>query len=470
MAAMTRSEVRVGTSQHRVRPTAPAFSVPGRLRQAPESGGKLLLLLLFWSGAATSVELWWLGVEGVATTGDVVTSAGRVSGMLAGYVLLIQILLMSRVGWLERPVGAHDLTRWHRRLGAWLVFLVLAHMALIVVGYATLGGTGVIAQAWTMFTNYEDLDRAFIAAAILTGLGLLAIRGIRRALPYEAWYWLHLTAYVVLVLGYAHQFAYGQDLAQSGFGRWYWIGLHALVVCSVVWGRAISPVWFNLRHRLRVIDVVPESPSTVSIYVSGHRLDLLGAQAGQHMRWRFLARRCWWQSHPFSLSAAPNGEWLRVTVKMVGRYTEALHEIRQGTRVLAQRPAGHFTAERQVGRAALLIAAGSGIAPIRALLEDLPDDTILIYRASHPGDVVFQAELDHLAELRDARVWYVVGPRSDPRTRQLLTGRGLMRLVPDLRDRDVYLCGPPGLIHPLVRMLRRVGVPKPQLHVDPFEF
>jgi predicted ferric reductase len=459
-------------TQLQQRPIESASPAVGRTqrRPAPESGGRLLLLLLFWSGAATSIELWWLRVDSLTTTGDVFTAAGRVTGMTAGYVLLMQILLMSRVGWLERSIGAHDLTRWHRRLGAWLVFLVLAHVALTLVGYAALGSTGVVAQALVMFTEYEDLDKAFVAAAILTALGLLAIRGIRRALPYEAWYWLHLTAYVVLVLGYAHQFTHGQELAGGGFGRWYWIGLHALVIGSVLWGRLVHPCLFNVRHRLRVANVVPESASTVSIYITGRRLEGLEAQAGQHLRWRFLGHGCWWQTHPFSLSAAPNEEWLRVTVKAVGRYTAALQGIRPGTRVLAQRPAGHFTAARRVGRTALLIAAGSGIAPIRALLEDLPAGTVLIYRASHPGELVFRAELDHLAYQRDAQVWYVVGSRSDPRPRHVFTGRGLVQLVPDLRHRDIYLCGPPGLIGPIVRVLRRIGVPKQQIHLDPFEF
>jgi predicted ferric reductase len=436
----------------------------------PESGGRLLLVLLFWFGAATSVELWWLGVDGLHTAAGVFTAAGRLTGLASGYLLLTQILLMSRVGWLERSVGAHDLARWHRRLGGWLVFLVLAHLAFIVVGYAALGGTGIAAQAWAMFIGYEDLDEAFIAAAFLTVLGLLAIRGIRRSLPYEAWYWLHLTAYVVLVLGYAHQFTHGQDLAEGGFGRWYWLGLYGLVISSVVWGRLISPAVFNLRHRLRVADVVLESKSTVSIYVTGSSLDRLGARGGQHLRWRFLARGCWWQSHPFSLSAAPNGAWLRITIKMVGGYTGRLQWLRPGTRVVAQRPAGHFVAERRVGRAALLIAAGSGIAPIRALLEELPGGTILVYRASQPGDVVFRSELDQIARSRNARVVYVVGSRFDPRTRQVLSVRGLRQLVPDLRERDVYLCGPPGLISSVVQVLRRIGLPKTQIHLDPFEF
>jgi predicted ferric reductase len=428
------------------------------------------VVLLFWFGLATSIELWWLGTDELTITADVVTAAGRATGMAAGYMLLMQILLMSRVGWLERSVGTHNLTRWHRRLGACLVLLVLAHVSLIVVGYATLANRKPVDQAWDMFTGYEDLDEAFVAAALLTGLGLLAIRGIRRALPYEAWYWLHLTAYVVLLLGYAHQFVYGQDLADGTFGRWYWIGLHVLVLVSLAHGRIIGPALFNLRHRLRVEHVVSESPSAVSIYVTGHALARLGAQAGQHLRWRFLARGCWWQSHPFSLSAAPNEQWLRVTVKAVGRHTEALQQIQPGTRVLAARPAGHFTAAWQVGRAALLIAAGSGIAPIRALLDDLPDGSILIYRARNPVDLVFRTELDRLAHHRNTRVVYVVGRRFDPHPRQIFTARALRQLVPDLRERDVYLCGPPELVRSVVQVLRRVGVPKPQIHLDPFEF
>ena len=184
---MTRTPLPTSALPHEnERRLAPISSGGDAPRRMPESGGRLLLVLLFWFGAATSVELWWLGVDGLHTEAGVFTAAGRLTGLASGYLLLTQILLMSRVGWLERSVGAHGLARWHRRLGGWLVFLVLAHLAFIVVGYAALGGTGIAAQAWAMFIGYEDLDEAFIAAALLTVLGLLAIRGIRRSLPYEA--------------------------------------------------------------------------------------------------------------------------------------------------------------------------------------------------------------------------------------------------------------------------------------------
>ena len=213
-----------------------------------------------------------------------------------------------------------------------------------------------------------------------------------------------------------------------------------------------------------------EAPGTVSIYITGRRLDRLTARAGQYFRWRFLSRGSWWQAHPFSLSAAPNGRWLRLTVKAVGRHTTRLQHLEPGARVLAHGPSGMFTADRRRRVRALLIAGGSGIAPVRALLEELPPGAAVIYRARSETDLVFRAELDWLAQERGARVSYIVGARDDPVPRYLSGPRGLRELVPDVRRRDVYLCGPAGLVNASLKTLGRLHVPKRQIHLDPFEF
>src|SRR5439155_1371201 len=85
-------------------------------------------------------------------------------------------------------------------------------------------------------------------------------------------------------------------------------------------------------------------------------------------------------------------------------------------------------------------------------------------------DLVFRRELDWLAQARGADVWYVVGSRHDPGPRRLFTPEGLRELVPDVAQRDVYLCGPPGLVESAVTLLRRLRLPRKQIHLDPFEF
>ena len=114
-----------------------------------------------------------------------------------------------------------------------------------------------------------------------------------------------------------------------------------------------------------------EGPDIVSVYISGRDLHRIG-HAGQFFRWRFLHRDFVWQAHPFSLSASPHPDWLRLTVKVVGAHTSALRALPVGVGVWAQGPYGAFTALRRTRARALLIAGGSGIAPIRALLEELP--------------------------------------------------------------------------------------------------
>jgi predicted ferric reductase len=428
--------------------------------------------LTFWIGLVAFVAPWWTTTQpgAIGSVGEALTDTGRITGLIGGYVLLLQILVMSRVSWLERRVGAAELLLWHRDLGFYLVVVILTHMVTITFGYSLLNGFSPWHETTNMLTTYADMISAYIASALLVGIGVLCVRVIRSRLNYELWYFMHLSAYVVLLLSYGHQFADGHDLTTSKFGRYEWIGLYALVLWCLVWGRVLAPLRLNLRHRLRVAEVVSEGNDMFSLYVTGVRLADVQARAGQFFRWRFMSRGFWYQAHPFSLSAAPNPEFLRLTIKAVGDHTQELQFIDPGTRVFIEGPSGVFTADRRTRQRAVLIAGGSGIAPIRALLEDLPRGTVVIYRARNLEELIFREELDWLAESRDADVWYVLGSRDDPNPKHALSPKGLRELVPDITRRDVYLCGPQGLIDTALVALKRLRVPRRQIHLDPFEF
>ena len=107
--------------------------------------------------------------------------------------------------------------------------------------------------------------------------------------------------------------------------------------------RVVKPLANMARHRFVVVGTVSEGPGLTSVYVSGQRLWELEAEAGQFFMWRFLTRDGWWQAHPFSLSAAPNGRWLRLTAKTLGDHSGGLAALRPGTRVMLEGPYGSFT-------------------------------------------------------------------------------------------------------------------------------
>ncbi|MFI0716016.1 hypothetical protein ACH4SK_36530 [Streptomyces inhibens] len=138
------------------------------------------------------------------------------------------------------------------------------------------------------------------------------------------------------------------------------------------------------------------------------------------------------------------------------------------TRVLAEGPYGAFTARRRTTPKVLLLGGGVGITPLRTLFETLPGDVTLPYRARQPEDLVFRTELDALAAARGAVVHYLVG--ESPAHFSPLTPQALRHLVPDLTERDVYLCGPPRMAEAAKRALRDAGVPRRRIHHESFEF
>jgi ferredoxin-NADP reductase len=163
---------------------------------------------------------------------------------------------------------------------------------------------------------------------------------------------------------------------------------------------------------------------------------------------------------------------MRITVKARGDHSDSMAGLRPGTRVIAEGPYGAFTASLS-GRRVLLIAGGVGITPIRAMFASLssrmPDAITLVYRASHPRDVVFRRELDAIAADQGASVHYVIGSRQrlgyDP-----LAARELQRLVPGLHRYEAYVCGPPGMTETTIASLRDAGMPRRRIHHESFDF
>jgi predicted ferric reductase len=287
---------------------------------------------------------------------------------------------------------------------------------------------------------------------------------VRRRLRYETWYFVHLYAYLAIALAFSHQLATGSEFVGDPAARAYWTALYVVTVGALVLFRVLGPLARSLRLGLRVERVVPEGPGVVSVDVGGERLDRLRARAGQFFGWRFLSRDRWWEVHPFSLSAAPDGDRLRITVKDRGDFTARIGSLRPGTRVVVEGPYGGFTtANRRLGRVAM-IAGGIGITPVRALLEEMPGEVAVVYRAAREDDVILRAELDDLARERGADLHYVVG-----RAPGLLSPEHLRTLVPDIAERDVYLCGPPAMIDAIHDSLREAGVARRQIHTERFE-
>src|SRR5256885_13224433 len=114
------------------------------------------------------------------------------------------------------------------------------------------------------------------------------------------------------------------------------------------------------------------------------------------------------------MSGRRDGE-LVIAAKAVGDHSAKLRDLKVGTRVIAEGRTGGLVRRHPRGAAAVYLAAGIGITPIRALFEDDDGPATLIYRASRREDLLFRCEVDTLAGQRGQRVHYLTGRRDDPR-------------------------------------------------------
>jgi predicted ferric reductase len=404
----------------------------------------------------------------LGAAGGIATALGRLAGLLAAYTMVVVVLLVARVPPLERAIGQDRLVAWHRRLGPWPLYLLLAHAVLITVGYARQAHDGVLHELGQLLLTYPGILAATAGALLLFAAGVTSYRLARRRMAYETWWSVHLYTYLALFLSFSHQVDTGASFVGHPVARAWWTALWVGTLGVVLAARVGLPVWRSLRHQIRVVGATPEGPGVVSILLRGRRLDRLPVAGGQFFQWRFLRPGLWWQAHPYSLSAAPSGDLLRITVKDLGDHSGGVAGIELGTRVAIEGPYGTFTADRAERDAVLLVGAGVGVAPILALLHELPRDTdvTVLLRASTHDDLVLRDEVAGEVRRRGGRLVELVGPRDRVR----LDAAALQDLVPDVRGRDVYLCGPDPLARRLATELRRAGVPERRMHFESFAF
>ena len=452
------------------RPTTTAAFLARRPTLAQEEREAIAFAVVV-IGALAVAALWWADTPGrsLHTTADRLTAAGRITGLVGTYLVLVQVVLMARVPWLDRWIGSDRLSAWHRTNGQYTISMLVAHAVLIVAGYAASDRLSFVHETGRVIRSYPDMLAATVALGLLVVVSITSVRIARQHLKYETWYYVHLYTYLAIALSFAHQLATGNEFITHPGNRALWVALYALTGALLVGYRIVVPVRDAFRHQLRVGAVVPEGKQAVSVYLTGRDLPRLRAEAGQFFRWRFLSRDGWWQAHPFSLSAAPNSEFLRITAKSSGDHSLDLRKLPPGTRVVAEGPYGSFTGRRRTRAKVLLVAGGVGITPLRALLEELPakpGDLTLLYRVRRDRDLILRAELEELAANRGIVVHYLLGNR---RQQTGLRPAHLRKLVPDVAERDVYVCGPSGMISLVVETLRELGVPRAQIHRERFE-
>ena len=397
-----------------------------------------------------------------------ITLLSRFSALIGTYLVLISLLMIARIPWVEKSVGYDKLVAYHRKLGPVVLYLIGFHAVTIVLAYARADQKSYWAELNSLFFEYEWMKPAFVALALMAVIGFTSANGLRRKLKYEHWWVIHLVSYAAIALAFMHQILTGSLFIFNDLAKDWWIGLYIYTAFAMVMWRFLLPWGRSLRHQLFVDRVEIEGPGVVSVYMRGKNLDRIHARGGNFFGWRFLSKGLWLGSHPYSLSAIPTSTMMRITVKNLGDHSWALSKLKPGVRVMVEGPYGIMNAQRAIGKKILLVAGGVGITPLRALLQDFPDDAQvdLIYRVVKADELVLKAELDEIDKSDQIKVHYLIGsPEKFP-----MKPDDLEKLVPHISQCDVFVCGPAGLAKIVRHSVEALGVPSLKFHNEAFAF
>lgn len=247
--------------------------------------------------------------------------------------------------------------------------------------------------------------------------------------------------------------------------------------------RVLPFVWtYDLKA---LVEQVIDEATDVKTFVLRPNQHWPGMKAGQHIEVLLnsgdqVHHRC------YSPSARPDGR-LAITVKRKagGVVSQWLHSAVQPGQVLTLgKPRGHFTlGDSLVQRKLLMLAAGSGITPIAAMVAQClamppsqrPDLNVMA-QFRQPDDVIFRADMQDWSAKGVPVTVALSQPQGQgaPAADGLLTvGRldsaQVLRDCPDVAQRHVYLCGPDGFMQEMMRALTELGVPPRHIHTERFE-
>jgi ferredoxin-NADP reductase len=217
-----------------------------------------------------------------------------------------------------------------------------------------------------------------------------------------------------------------------------------------------------------VVEVVDETPRCRSIVLQVP--DWAGHRAGQHVDVRLTAEDGYQATRSYSIASAPEEPRLVLTVERLedGEVSPYLvDELRPGDELELRGPiGGYFVWDHALGGPLLLVAGGSGVVPLRAILRHWAARTNgtparLLYSARSLDDVIYREELARLREEAGADVQLAL-TRAWPDDWQGHRGRIDEQLLTRLawapeEQPLVYVCGPSALVEGVAETLVKVG-------------
>lgn len=390
-------------------------------------------------------------------------SIGQLTALIGATLFFLNFVLAARFKLIENIFnGLNRVYLWHHYLGAISFILLLFHPLFLGTQYLFYS----LNLAYQFF--FPTLNNYFMWFGIfglITTIILLIITFYIN-LHYELWKTTHDFLGLGLVFIILHiLFSNGEMYANRPL-HWYLLIFSFVAMFSFLYRTLLAR--FLVRTFKYKVEHVNEKGQDILEIVMRAEKSKLNFDAGQFIFLKVMSSRgIPTEQHPFSISSRPGDEILSVGIKSLGDFTEDLKLLKPEALVQIEGPYGRFLYNRVGNSNQIWIAGGIGITPFMSMAKSLPDSGYLIelfYVVSTKDEAVFASELEKVAAINASIKLHIVATKEAGR----LSGQNIADAVPDFKKQDIFLCGPPPMMHALTSQLIKLGVRKTHIHSEEF--
>lgn len=393
---------------------------------------------------------------------------GKVFGMVAATLLLLQLILSARIKLLDHIFGLNKLYIVHRFSAVIIAALVVLH-PLFVFAPEDITNLPIELKFWP----------EILGASLLLSILTITATGLWRRfleLPFHLWWLTHRAAtFTVAIMLFVHVL-FVSDTFEQGLPRHIVFVIAAVYVLVFCWVK-LKP--FLLKRKPYVIhNTTKAAKDTYSLFLVPQKDKILRYIPGQFAFISVQSKGVSSEEHPFTISSSPTRpEALQFSIHCSGDWTSRLGSLKTGDTAIIDGPYGLFShLVRAQHKKLVMIAGGIGITPMLSMLRYLADtnDTrqiTLIWSNRTREDKVHDDEFkeleQHLQGLQIVDIFTREDRRKDNAGR--LDRKRLEELLDDCdRQAAVFICGPLLMMQEMKRIMIDIGFRQRFIYTEEF--
>lgn len=386
---------------------------------------------------------------------------GEVIGSTNIILMACSLFLSTRPKWAEAFFGGLDkMYMTHRRTSTTAFLLIFVHVLTVPITTTNL-----------RLGNYLAMVAfaGIVSIVLITLAPRIPFLSILSGGTYEGWKNLKRFIGIFFIIAFIHALTIPSPL-------------HALV--AITWVQiffvigTLSYLYTELFGRFfkkylpyKVEAVKHPNSSTTEVTLQAKKNPIRRHRAGQFLFVRFSGDKSLNESHPFTISSAPSEDVLRLTIKASGDFTRYLfRNLHPGTEAVIEGAYGMFD-YKTGGQKQIWIAGGIGLTPFLSFIRDmdgnLDQDVELYYTVRHPEEALFLDEIEAASKGNPRLKAHVRFSATDG---SLTVEEILENAGGEVREHDIYMCGPLPMVQAFTGKFEGLGVSKERIHFEEFNF